>query len=398
MSDKIDELLTRGVTQAIVREELEKKLREGKKLRVKLGIDPTGPLLHLGRAVPLLKLRAFQRLGHLPVIIIGDFTGLVGDASDKDAERRMLRSSEIEANMAGYLDQMGRILDMDKVEVHYNSTWLSTMSFEDVTRLADNFSVAEMLDRENFSKRYEQGKRISLREFFYPLMQGYDSVAVKADVELGGNDQLFNLLAGRTIQKAHGQSPQDLMTFGMLEGTDGRKMSTTYDNIIAIVDPPDQQFGQVMRLKDELILTYFKLCTDESLEKIRDLQKELELGLNPMEAKLSLAETIVTLYHSKKDAEKAREGFIKVFRRKEVPDEIPERVVAAGAWVLPALLAETGLAPSRSEAGRLIRSGGVRIDGVKSTDIGHTVELAAESILLQVGKRRIARVSGTNSS
>ncbi len=394
MPDRIDELLTRGVTQAIVREELEKKLREGKKLRVKLGIDPTGPLLHLGRAVPLLKLKAFQQLGHLPVIIIGDFTGLVGDASDKDAERRMLNSSEIEANMAGYLEQMGRILDMNKVEVHYNSTWLGTMNFEEVARLADNFSVAEMLDRENFFKRYKEGKRISLREFFYPLMQGYDSVAVKADVELGGNDQLFNLLAGRTIQKAYGQSPQDLLTFGMLEGTDGRKMSTTYGNIIAIVDPPDEQFGQVMRLKDELILTYFKLCTDESLAKIAEIQKQLETGLNPMEAKLSLAETIVTLYHSKEEAEKAREGFIKVFRRKEAPDEIPERVVAGGVWALPALLAEIGLASSRSEAGRLIRAGGVRIDGVKHTDIHHTLELATEPILLQVGKRRIARVSG----
>lgn len=396
MRDKVDELLTRGVTEAIVREELERKLREGKTLRVKFGIDPTGPLIHLGRAVPLLKLRAFQDLGHLPIIIIGDFTGRVGDASDKDAERRMLDRTEVEKNMQGYLDQIGRILDMENIEIRYNSDWLASMSFEEATAMADNFSVAEMLARENFIKRYEGGKRISLREFLYPLMQGYDSVAVRADVELGGNDQLFNLLAGRTIQKAYGQEPQAIMTFGMLEGTDGRKMSTTYDNFIAIVDPPDEQFGKVMRLKDELIITYFELCTDMPMEQIAEVEKELAGGLNPMEAKLLLADTIVTLYHDSQKAVEAHDRFIQVFRKREIPEDVPTLLVKEGTWALPVLLATLKLTTSRSEAGRLIRSGAVRINGERELSIDHTVVVGETEILLQVGKRRMAKVSATH--
>ncbi len=392
--DRIDRLLTRNVTNVIVREELEKRLRQGDKLRVKLGIDPTGPLLHIGRAIPLRKLREFQELGHTAVIIIGDFTGLVGDASDKDAERKMLSREEVEKNMAGYLAQMGRILDMDRVEITYNSDWLAPLTFEQVARLADNFSVAEMLDRENFFLRYKAGKRISLREFLYPLMQGFDSVAVRADVELGGNDQLFNLLAGRTIQKAFEQIPQNIMTFGMLDGLDGRKMSTTYGNFIAITEAPVEQFGKVMRLKDELILTYFELCTDLSLEEIGEIRHELDAGLNPMEVKLRLAEEIVSLYHAPKEARKAREHFLTVFRKRELPKEIKTISITHGKWVLPGLLAEAGLAPSRSEAGRLIRGGGVKVDGEKITDLKYTILAGPNPILLQVGKRRIVYVIG----
>ncbi|MBN1424563.1 tyrosine--tRNA ligase [Candidatus Fermentibacteria bacterium] len=388
----IDELLTRGVTQAIDRSHIERRLREGARLRIKLGIDPTGPLLHLGRAVPLLKLRAFQDLGHLPVIVIGDFTGRIGDASDKDAERRMLGRDEVEANMAGYLGQIGRILDMERVEIAYNSDWLGPMTFEEVAHLANLFSVAEMLDRENFFKRYKEGKRISLREFLYPLMQGYDSVAVRADVELGGNDQLFNLLAGRSIQRAHAQEPQDIMTFGMLEGSDGRKMSTTYGNIIAIADPPDEQFGKVMRLKDELILAYFELTTRAPRQRIEDLRQSLRGGLNPMEAKLLLAEEIVGLYHCPEDARAARERFLQVFRQRELPDEIPEVILPEGPITLQALLAEAGLAPSRSEAGRLIRGGGVRLNGQVVTDVSLGITVGPTPLLLQVGRRRVARI------
>lgn len=395
--DAIDELLGRGVTQVIERDHLEGRLREGKTLRVKLGIDPTGPLLHLGRSVPLLKLRAFQDLGHLPVIVIGDFTGRIGDASDKDAERRMLSREEVEANMAGYLTQIGRIIDMTRVEVTYNSDWLGPMSFEEVTRLANLFSVAEMLDRENFSKRYHEGKRISLREFLYPLMQGYDSVAIRSDVELGGNDQLFNLLAGRTIQRAYGQQPQDIITFGMLEGTDGRKMSTTYGNIIAIADPPDEQFGKVMRLKDELILTYLELTTRVPLERIAQVRAALAGGLNPMDAKLALAEEIVALYHGAEEAHASRERFLKVFRQRELPDEIPCVTVRPGEWPLQSLLADAGLAPSRSEAGRLIRGGGVRVNGIVVRDVAHVVEVGSVPVLVQVGRRRIARIAGASS-
>ncbi|MCU0611454.1 MAG: tyrosine--tRNA ligase [Candidatus Eisenbacteria bacterium] len=392
----IDELLTRGVTQAIDQENLRRRAAAGAPLRIKLGIDPTGPLLHLGRAVPLLKLRAFQDLGHLPVIVIGDFTGRIGDASDKDAERRMLSREEVEANMAGYMAQIGRILDMDRVEVTYNSDWLGTMSFEEVAHLANHFSVAEMLDRDNFSKRFQEGKRISLREFLYPLMQGYDSVAVRADVELGGNDQLFNLLAGRTIQRAYGQPPQDVITFGMLEGTDGRKMSTTYGNIIAMADPPEEQFGRVMRLKDELIIPYFELTTRVELGRVTELRAALLSGMNPMEAKLVLAEEIVTLYHGLDQARTAREQFLKVFRQRELPDEIPEIQLPPGDRTIQALLAEAALAPSRSEAGRLVRGGGVKVDGHVVAEVTQTVCIGATPLLVQVGRRRIARIIGSH--
>jgi len=392
--DAITNLLTRNVTNVIVREDLEERLRSGKKLRVKLGIDPTGPMLHIGRAIPLRKLREFQNLGHTAVIIIGDFTGLVGDASDKDAERVMLTREQVEKNMSGYLEQMGRILDMDRVEVTYNSEWLASMTFEEIARLADNFSVAEMLDRENFYNRYTSGKRISLREFLYPLMQGYDSVAVRADVELGGNDQLFNLLAGRTIQKAYDQIPQDIMTFGMLDGLDGRKMSTSYGNYIPIADDPVEQFGKVMRLKDELMITYFELCTDLSLEEIGKIRHDLESGLNPMEVKLRLAEEIVAMFNGRESAHGARERFLTVFRKRELPDDIPTISVHAGNWHLPALIAEAGLSPSRSEAGRLIRGGGVKIEGEKIVDVNHTMIIGDEPILLQVGKRRMAHIVG----
>jgi tyrosyl-tRNA synthetase len=266
------------------------------------------------------------------------------------------------------------------------------MSFEEVAHLSNHFSVAEMLDRDNFSKRYEEGKRISLREFLYPLMQGYDSVAVRADVELGGNDQLFNLLAGRTLQKAYGQVPQDIVTFGMLEGTDGRKMSTTYGNIIAIADPPEEQFGRVMRLKDELILPYFELTTRASLERIDEVRSALARGLNPMEAKIMLAEEIVTLYHDAAAAYQARDAFLKVFRQRELPDKIPDVALPPGERTLQNLLADAGLAPSRSEAGRLIRGGGVRVDGSVVTEVAHVIAVGASPILVQVGRRRTARV------
>jgi len=394
--DAITNLLTRNVTNVIIREDLEERLRSGNKLRIKLGIDPTGPLLHIGRAIPLRKMREFQDLGHTAVIIIGDFTGLVGDASDKDAERVMLTREQVERNMSGYLEQMGRILDMERTEVTYNSEWLATMTFEEIARLADNFSVAEMLDRENFYKRYTDGKRISLREFLYPLMQGYDSVAVHADVELGGNDQLFNLLAGRTIQKAYGQIPQNIMTFGMLDGLDGRKMSTTYGNYIAIAEDPEEQFGKVMRLKDELILTYFELCTDLSLDEIAKIRDEMGTGTNPMEVKLKLAEEIVAMFHGREKAGSSRDRFLTIFRKREIPDDIPTIHVESGVWQLPALVSEAGLSPSRSEAGRLIRQGGVKIEGKKITDVNHSITVGANPVLLQVGRRRIANIVGSS--
>jgi len=275
-SEKIQDLLDKGVSCVIDRKVLEEKLRSGRVLRIKLGIDPTGKNLHIGHAVPILKLRAFQELGHQIVLIIGDSTGQVGDTSDKDAERPMLTREETRENGRDYFNQFSKILDMDKVEFRYNSEWLDKVNFNEVGQIAKHFSVAELLDRDNFSKRFKGGIRISLQEFLYPLMQGYDSVAIKADVELGGNDQYFNLLAGRTIQEAYGQPKQDIMTFNLIEGTDGRKMSKTYGNYIALAETSHQMFVKVMEIKDELIRTYFESCTTLSLAKIEPYMARID--------------------------------------------------------------------------------------------------------------------------
>ncbi|HKO25609.1 MAG TPA: tyrosine--tRNA ligase, partial [Chloroflexota bacterium] len=286
--NEIDELLTRGVVDVIVREDVEKRLRVGETLRVKHGIDPTGPRLHIGRAVPLRKLRQFQEQGHTICLVIGDFTAQLGDASDHSAARRMLSEQEVHANMAGYKEQIGRILDVDSVEWSYNSHWLGRLGSKDIIGLAQHFTVAQMLERENFRLRYAEGKPIGLHEFFYPLLQGYDSVALGADLEVGGTDQLFNLLAGRTIQRALGQRPQDVMTLQMIWGLDGRKMSTSEGNTILIDEPPVDMYGKIMSMGDEHIIPYFEAATDVPLREIRDITRELEGGINPMIAKKRL--------------------------------------------------------------------------------------------------------------
>lgn len=389
--DKIKQLLTRGVEQAIDQKNLEKKLRGGKKLRVKLGIDPTGTKIHLGRAVIIRKLRDFQSLGHQVVLILGDATAMVGDPSDKLSKRPMLTREEIETNMKSYKKQLGKLIDLNKAEVHYNSSWLKKLNFLDIFELAESFSLQQMSTRRNFKERMEKGEEVSMREALYPLMQGYDSVAVKADVELGGNDQLFNLLAGRTIQRHFKQPEQDLLLMQMIEGTDGRKMSTSWGNVINIVDEPSDMFGKIMSLKDELILKYFILCTDVSESEIKKIENDLKDGKNPRDIKVRLAKEIVSLYHSKKEAEKAEEEFNRVFSKKEKPEDIEVKKVSNTQYKVADLIFELAMAPSKSEARRLIDGGAVRIDDAVIGD-REAVVTPTNKMIVQVGKRKFVEL------
>jgi len=365
---QIDEILTRGVSEVIDLANLKKRLLSGEKLRIKLGIDPTSPNIHLGRAVTLLKLKDLQHLGHQIVFIIGDFTGVIGDTSDKESERPMLSKETIETNLKTYLEQAGKILDMSKVESHRNSEWLSKLTYGEIGEHADQFSLAEFNARENIRKRLETGMRVSLREMLYPLMQGYDSVAIKADVELGGTDQRFNLLAGRELQKHYKQQAQDILMVNLIEGLDGRKMSSSWGNTINIVDGANEMFGKIMSMGDELIIKYFVHCTRIPLEDIEKLEKEMEDGdLNPRDAKLRLAGEIVEIYHGEDKARDARDYFIKTFSQKEIPENVNVEVIAP-LQEIDGVLASIKLAKSKSDAGRKIEQGGVSIDGEKVTD------------------------------
>jgi tyrosyl-tRNA synthetase len=389
MEKKYEEILTRGVEEIIDRKHLEQALASGKKLRVKLGIDPTSSNIHIGRAVPLWKLRQFQELGHKVIFIVGDFTGLIGDTSDKDAERPMLSDKQIKENLGGYLKQAGKILDIDKTESYYNSKWLKKLGFLDICRLADNFGLQEFISRENIAKRMKAGKRVSLREVMYPLMQGYDSIAVKADVELGGTDQRFNLLAGRTLQKAMGQEPQDVLMNTLLEGTDGRKMSSSWGNVINLTDAPNDMFGKVMSVSDNLIMKYFNLSTRLPLKELASLDKELKNGANPRHIKKRLAEEIVTLYHSKKQAIAASDEFDRVFSQKEKPSDIPEMKVKSQNII--DLLVEAKMAPSKSEARRLVQQGGVKLNDQIVTEWDTVLDIENGQIL-QSGKRKFDKL------
>ncbi len=389
----IQRLLTRSVTEVFDREHLKKALSSARKLRVKFGIDPTGPKIHLGRAIPLRKLREFQDLGHTAVLIVGDFTAQVGDPSDKLSKRPMLTQAEIKKNLKDYKKQLGKIVDLSKAEVHFNSAWLKKLSFQEIATLAESFSIQQMLERRNFKERFEKHEEISLREFLYPLMQGYDSVAVKADVEIGGFDQLFNLMAGRTIQRHYGQMQQDVLTCAMLEGTDGRKMSTSWGNVITIVDEPNDMFGKIMSLRDELIGKYFLLCTDLEEGEIHRLENDIDSKqINPRDAKLLLAREIVALYHGEKAAAAAEKEFEKVFQKKELPTNVQVVRLPQGHIPVADLLVAANLAASMSVARRLVAQGGVKVGGYRVTDPKHQVTVSREGILVQVGKRRFVEV------
>ncbi|MFA6315293.1 MAG: tyrosine--tRNA ligase [Candidatus Paceibacterota bacterium] len=385
--NKIDELLTRGVEEVIEKDHLEKQLKSGKCLRVKLGIDPTSPNVHIGRAVPLLKLRDFQELGHKIVFIIGDFTGVIGDTSDKDSERPMLSEDIVKENLKSYIEQVKKIIDIDKCEVHYNSEWLAKLGYGEIGRQADAFSLNEFISRENINKRLEGGKRISLRELLYPLMQGYDSVAIKADVEIGGTDQRFNLLAGRELQRSYKQEPQDIITNPLIEGLDGRKMSSSWGNSINLFDSPDDMFGKVMSLKDEFIIKYFILTTRVSMSEIAKYEKELADGNNPKDYKMKLAFEIVQFYHSLEEAEKAKEYFINTFSKKETPEVMPE--IKPSNYDIITVMVESGFSPSKSEARRLVEQGGVKVNEAVMVDPKKIIE---KNDVLQKGKRFFLKV------
>lgn len=385
---KIDEILNRGVEDIIVKEELKKLLMSGKQLRVKLGVDPTGPKIHLGRAIPLRKLREFQKLGHQVIFIVGDFTAQVGDASDKSEKRPMLTRAQIDENLKDYKSQVSKILDIEKTEFVYNSSWLSKLSFEEVTKLAECFSVQQMLARRNFKDRYEAGVEISLREFLYPMMQGYDSVAVKADIELGGFDQLFNLKAGRIMQEYFGQPKQGIMTCQMLEGTDGRKMSSSWNNIVAIVDDPETMFGKVMALHDDLIIKYFILCTDLSLEEIQKIEIAMNEGGNPKDSKMRLASEIVRQYHKEKDALFARDSWVKAFEQGGVPETVPE-IITTHDKELGAVLVEAKIVTSKTDWRRLVEE-----NAVTDTDNGviNDPKMLCYNGVFKIGKKRFVRI------
>jgi len=392
MTDTIEELLTRGVTNVVERERLEERLRNNETLRIKFGMDPTNQTVHLGWAVPFWKLKEFQDLGHQIVLIVGDFTATIGDTSDKDGERPMLSKEEVQENMKDYLEQIGTILDIEQCEVHYNSEWLSHLSFEEFAYLADIFSVAEMLDRDSFSKRYHNGTRISLREFMYPLMQGYDSLVTNTDVEVGGNDQYFNLMAGRRLQKAHNIPSQDIVTFELLEGIDGRKMSASYGNYIAITDSPSNMFGKTMALNDDLIESYFRLATGISEEQIAQYREQLTQGVNPRDIKLDLATVLTRRYHGSEAAEHAKQEFLNVHSEHQMPQEISEYALETEMQEQPLFeIVARVFAISKSEARRVIKEGGIKMNDTVIEDT-HASLPSKDSVIIQKGKRHFVKI------
>lgn len=385
-SAKIEELLARGVAEVIHIESLRKKLQSGKQLRIKLGIDPTSPNIHIGRSIPILKLRDFQELGHQIVFIVGDFTSVIGDTSDKDSERPMLTREVVDENKKNYLTQVAKILDMDRVEFRYNSEWLEPLTYREIGEHADLFSVADFTARENIKKRLDAGKRVSLREVLYPLMQGYDSVAIKADVEIGGVDQRFNLLAGRTLQSHFGQPEQDILMNPLINGTDGRKMSSSWGNTINLLAEPADMYGKVMSMADSEILTYFTICTRVPMAEVEEVKAALDAGENPRDQKMRLARAIVTLYHSEADAVLAEQAFIDTFQKGAVPEDVTE----IKKDYIDSLIA-TEVVASKTELRRLLEAGGVRdaVSGEKLVAIPTEVQ---EAVILKIGKRRFVKL------
>lgn len=386
----MDELLTRGVDQIIGQPELEAALASGKKLRIKFGVDPTRPDLHIGHAVALHKLRQFQDLGHTVIFLIGDYTTKIGDPSGKSKTRPMLTDDEIAAHVKTYLAQVGQILDVKKAEIRYNSEWLGKLSFSDLIGLASNVSVAQIIERDDFKNRLESGQELALHELLYPLMQAYDSVALNADMEFGGTDQLFNLLTGRALQKKLGQLPQIVFTCELLVGLDGvKKMSKSLDNYVGFADTPLDKYGKIMSLPDGLIAPYYKLCTQVQLTVIDELVKTLAAGANPRDSKASLAREIVRMYHGEAEALLAEADWNKQFREGGRPDEIEEFRVKSTTPIIDVLVS-AGLAASKTEARRLIEQGGVRL-GDSTLLLGEVPKLG-DGAILQVGKRRYLKL------
>ncbi len=394
-----DNLLKKWVARIIDEKHLLQNLESGKKLRIKFGIDPTAPIVHIGHAVPILKLREFQKLWHEVILLIGDATAQVGDSSDKDAERPMLQREETQKNAEKYLSLFGKILDLAKVHVYYNSEWLDAVNFCGVGELAKHFSVAEMLDRDNFSKRFKWGVRISLQEFLYPIMQGYDSVAIarkygSCDVEIGGNDQYFNLLAGRTIMEAHGMEKQDILITPLIMGTDGQKMSKTKGNYISLDMSANDMFVKIMEIPDEQIIPYFESCTTCDLEEIEWERKNLELGNHPRDAKLRLAEKIVWLYHDQDTVLRSRAYFQTAIQTWGKPKDEDVMMYPCVPWEIPlvTLIREIGMVGNSTEARNAITGGGVKVDEVIVFDVKATLIISSDKKLIQVGKKKFGYV------
>lgn len=392
------ELIERGVVDCISRDELIKKLKKSREsgipLKVKAGFDPTAPDLHLGHTVLLQKLKHFQDLGHDIYFLIGDFTGMIGDPTGKSETRKALTVEQVAENAESYKEQVFKILDPEKTKVVFNSTWLSKLTSIDMIRLASELTVARMLERDDFHNRFESGKPISIHEFLYPLIQGYDSVAMKADVELGGTDQLFNVLMGRDLQRSHGQEPQVVITMPLLEGLDGvNKMSKSLGNYIGITESADNIYGKVLSVSDELMFRYFALLSDLSNKEIEELKSKVEKNLlHPKEVKMQLARELTARFHGAAAAKSAEENFEKVFQQGGVPEDLPEvRFTATEPVALPQLLVDAGLVKSTSDGRRMIQQSAVSIDGEKITDVHLTIKPIGE-MLLKVGKRRFSKV------
>jgi len=394
-------VIKRGAVEILPEEELIWKLRESinhnKPLRIKQGFDPTAPDIHLGHTVCLRKLRQFQELGHQVILIIGDYTGMVGDPSGLSETRPQLTFDEIKRNAQTYQEQFFRVVDESKTEVHYNGEWFSRMSFQEIMRLASNFTVARMLERDDFSKRYKEQIPISIHELFYPLMQAYDSVMIEADVEIGATEQKFNLLAGRQIQEVYGQKPQVILTMPVLAGTDGeQRMSKSLGNYIGVAEAPGEIFGKVMSIPDEQIYSYFELVTDVGIDELSQIKQELEdKKTNPMVLKRRLAKQIVRMYHSQQEADKAYQEFERVFSKKELPEDIPVKHLEhdqAEMWI-GHYLVKAGCASSTSEVKRLIKQGGLYIDNERIEDENLKIAVAGEK-LVRLGKRRFFKIVG----
>lgn len=395
------EIIKRGVAEIVpekeLLEKLERSVKTGKPLRVKLGADPSAPDIHLGHSVVLRKLRDFQDLGHHVIFIIGDFTGRIGDPTGKSETRKALTIEEVKANAKTYKEQVGKILDMDKTEVVFNSKWLDKLTFEDVIKISSTYTVARMLERDDFAKRYAGEKPISLHEFLYPLAQGYDSVAIQADVELGGTDQKFNLLVGRDLQREFGLEPQIALMMPIIEGTDGvQKMSKSLGNYIGISEEPNEMYGKTMSIPDNLMVKYYELVTRIPMEEVGEIKNALNDGkLHPRDAKMRLAREIVTMFHGKEAALQAENHFKQVFQRGDLPDEIPEYFLPAAEldgdriWSVK-LLTLAGLTPSNAEARRMLQQGAVKVNNEKFTKIDEMA--VTDGMVIQVGKRKFVRI------
>jgi tyrosyl-tRNA synthetase len=376
----------------LIKKNLEKRLSSGEVLRVKFGVDPTGSNIHIGRATQLLKLRDFQELGHKIVLIIGNFTALIGDASDKTDIRPVVTEKQIFENMKGYLDQIGKVIDLSKVEINYNNEWFKDIGAKGMIELAMKFTAQQMIQRRNFKERWDANKPIGLHELFYPIFQGYDSVMVKSDVEMGGYDQLFNIMTGRNMQEMFNQVPQEVMVLKMIEGLDGRKMSTSWGNVININESAKDMFGKLMSLNDDLMILYFETCTRVPMDEVKQIEKDLKKEkVNPRDIKVRLAKEVVTIYHGEKEAEKAAEEFDAIFKDKGIPEDIPVLKIKEKELNLLDLVVETKLVKSKGEAKRLISQNAIKIGGETKNNPEEIIEIKKD-LIIQIGKRRFAKI------